>query len=320
MAIAVWTSFEQLTTDGLAALDGGSVTVYAAGTTTPLSVYSDPDLAIGHLAANPIVLDSAGRHAMRYISAAAYKTLIKNSGGSTIDTYDNIDPGVPLGTGALAIANGGTGAATAGAALAALGAATAAELAVVTAEVAAVSGAIGSSEKTHIATGTTAQRPASPVNGDFRRNTTSNRWEGYNQVAAWEDIITSSEMPTSFAASQAQQETGSSVAVFVTPGVQQFHASAAKGWVKADFSGGSSASYNVSSITDGGTGLVTVNWGADFSGTEYAVVATPLHASLPLIAVVSAQAAGTTSIQVRNSTTSTAADATALLVVAFGDQ
>ncbi len=182
MSIAVFTSFEQLLNNSGDPLNGGSVTVYSAGTTTPLTLYNNTDLGGGHTTTNPITLDAYGRHAMTYISAVAYKVLVKDSGGSTLATYDNIDPAVPLGTGVLAITNGGTGASSASAAVAALGAATAAEVADVAADVAALAGTLGSNEKTHIATGTTGQRPASPIEGDFRRNTTLHRWEYYDGV------------------------------------------------------------------------------------------------------------------------------------------
>jgi hypothetical protein len=144
MAIAVWTSFEQLTTDGLAVLNGGSVTVYLANTTTLVSLYTADDLT--GAAANPITLDSAGRHPMRYMAAAKYKILIKDSLGNTIDTYDNIDPMVPLGSGVLAIVNGGTGASTGPAAIANLGGATATEVADLAADVAALTGALVSTD------------------------------------------------------------------------------------------------------------------------------------------------------------------------------
>lgn len=76
------------------------------------------------------------------------------------------------------------------------------------------------------------------------------------------------------AASQAEQEAASSTSVFVSPGRQQFHPSAAKGWIRADAAGGTSASYNVASITDIGTGILGVSWNTDFSSANYCVVAT----------------------------------------------
>lgn len=114
MAATVFTSLLQLHDDSGDPLDGGSVTVYQDETTTLISLFSSDDLT--GAAANPITLDAAGRHAMRYFTAESYKVLIKNSAGTTLYTRDNIDPSVPLGTGVLAVANGGTGASTAAAA------------------------------------------------------------------------------------------------------------------------------------------------------------------------------------------------------------
>ena len=55
-------------------------------------------------------------------------------------------------------------------------------------------------------------------------------------------------------ATQANQETATSTTTIVTPGRQQFHPSAAKAWVMFDPAATIHASYNVSSITDMGTG------------------------------------------------------------------
>lgn len=141
MAIAVWTSFEQLSTDAFAPLAGGSVTVYQDGTTTLISLFSDELLTVS--AANPITpLDAAGRHPIRYFAAESYKTVIKNSAGTTLWTIDDIDPGVPLGTGVLAVANGGTGASTAATARTNLDVPSNAELAAISALVSALGGAI----------------------------------------------------------------------------------------------------------------------------------------------------------------------------------
>jgi hypothetical protein len=124
MAVAVWTSFQQIsnsTTAGTTPYAGAKVNVYAAGTTTPLSVFSDKDLLSA--AANPIICDSSGQHAMRYIATANYKTSVADSSDNPLSNWskDNIDPGVAIGSGALPIANGGTSATTAAAARTALG-------------------------------------------------------------------------------------------------------------------------------------------------------------------------------------------------------
>lgn len=206
MSIAVITSFVQQLDSTAAVLNGGSVTVYAAGTTTPLTLYSDSGLTT--TASNPITLDSSGRHDMRYIATAAYKVLVKNSAGTTIYTRDNIDPGIAIGTGDLAIADGGTGASSAAAALTNLGGYTAAEGAALAADIASLAGTLSATDKTHIATGTTAQRPASPAAGDIRRNTTTSRYEAYNG-SAWVNFAMSP--PTR------QILTSGSAATYTTP-------------------------------------------------------------------------------------------------------
>lgn len=80
---------------------------------------------------------------------------------------------------------------------------------------------------------------------------------------------------TAAAAVQADQETGTSTAVFVNPGVQHFHLSAAKCWGYATVAAGTpslDASYNVTSITDTATGRLTVTIGNDFSTALYVCV------------------------------------------------
>ena len=138
MAVAIYTSL--LTLDEA---PSGTVTVQDAGTTTPRAIFTDTGLSIA--ATNPIPLDSSGRatQGIIYTAAGAYKVIVKSSAGTTLYTRDNIDPGVPIGSGALAIANGGTGATSAAAALTALGGATSAELADIAADVAALSGTPG---------------------------------------------------------------------------------------------------------------------------------------------------------------------------------
>lgn len=78
-------------------------------------------------------------------------------------------------------------------------------------------------------------------------------------------------------ATQADQETGTSVTKAVTPGRQQYHPSAAKAWVVFDASSGTptiSTSYNVTSITDNGVGDFTINFTTAFSSANYAAVCT----------------------------------------------
>lgn len=83
------------------------------------------------------------------------------------------------------------------------------------------------------------------------------------------------------AATQSDQETGTSTAVAVVPGVQHHHASAAKAWVYFTTVTTTSnlASYNISSLTDNGVGDTTINFTTSFSSANYAAVITVKAAS-----------------------------------------
>ena len=80
------------------------------------------------------------------------------------------------------------------------------------------------------------------------------------------------DLPAASYASQAEQETGTETAKSVAPGTQQYHPSALKAWISFNGTGTPAArvSYNVSSITDNGTGDYTINFTTAFSSTDYA--------------------------------------------------
>lgn len=314
MSVEIVTSFVRQSNASDTSMSGAKVYVYNVGTTTLRDIYSASDLS-GSTAANPIICDSAGRHDMRYTAAGSYKIVVKTSADVTVYTRDNVDGRVPLGAGALAVANGGTAATTAGAALTNLGAASSADVTTLAASVAALAGAAGSTEKTHIATGTTAQRASVPSEGDIRRNTTIPQWEGYNSSAAWEKFITDSDF-----ASQATQETGTSITAVVVTGRQKYHPSACKGWVEADVTGGVTASFNVTSFTDVGTGSGLVNWTTVFSSANYNALAS-MKSDNNLVARIpnTSFAAGVTPILVFN-LSAAAADPNHYMCAVFGDQ
>jgi len=71
------------------------------------------------------------------------------------------------------------------------------------------------------------------------------------------------------AAAQSDQETATSTTTYVSPGRQQFHPSALKFWVRGDNSTTVVAGYNVSSITDNGSGDHTINLSTSFSSANY---------------------------------------------------
>lgn len=69
-------------------LSGGKVYTYVAGTTTPLSSYTDSSGVTSN--ANPVILDSAGRANIWLDPTLSYKMVIKDSSDNTIKTVDTI--------------------------------------------------------------------------------------------------------------------------------------------------------------------------------------------------------------------------------------
>lgn len=128
------------------------------------------------------------------------------------------------------------------------------------------------------------------------------------------------------AATQAQQESGASTSIYVSPGRQQFHPSAAKAWAQADFAGASIASYNLTSITDTGGGDIMFNWNVDFSGSAYCALATVIlnaggtAATSMFAQIKNSLAAGTTAVNSIRMSDFVPADATYICCAVFGDQ
>lgn len=124
------------------------------------------------------------------------------------------------------------------------------------------------------------------------------------------------------AAAQTDQETSTSVAKFVTPGRQQYHPSAAKGWVMSDPAGSIQASYNVTSVTDNGTGDWSINWNVDLSSANYCAIVstkTDLQGILGIIRQTSF-AAGVTRITTYNTNGAAATDPNFWFSAIYGDQ
>lgn len=123
------------------------------------------------------------------------------------------------------------------------------------------------------------------------------------------------------AATQSDQETGTSTSVAVVPGVQHHHKSAAKAWCYVTVAGGTptmSTSYNFdSSVTDNGSGDFTVSITTDLSSANIAVFCNAYDANNYIAQIVSVTA-GTVNIKTRNAGGSTG-DPTAFSVAVFGD-
>ena len=99
------------------------------------------------------------------------------------------------------------------------------------------------------------------------------------------------------AASQAQMETATSNTVAVTPLNTNWHPGVVKTWLKCSGDGTTiNASHNITSITDTGTGIVTVTIATDFSSANYCITGTAQNSSSGAAGMkyihISSQAAG----------------------------
>src|SRR6185503_2162121 len=131
-------------------------------------------------------------------------------------------------------------------------------------------------------------------------------------------------------ATQAEMESATSTTDAVTPARQHFHPGHGKLWVKCGVTANILGSYNVTSLTDTGTGQVTVTINVDFSSTNWACqvnverTSTSLTvANLRQAAVRNAgQAAGTVLCECWDGTATTAlqTDPTAWHINGLGDQ
>jgi hypothetical protein len=132
--------------------------------------------------------------------------------------------------------------------------------------------------------------------------------------------LSAASVTGSMVAAQADQETATSTATIVTPGRQQYHPSAAKCWLKCDHAGTVDFSYNITSITDTGTGAVTVTIATDFSGVNYSINAT-VGTAVGVCCPNSSQAVGSFVINAFNTGTGAAQDSIlGYYAVCFGDQ
>lgn len=98
--------------------------------------------------------------------------------------------------------------------------------------------------------------------------------------------IASSNLSTDLFATQAEQETATSVTDAVTPGRQQFHPSAVKAWAMVTGTT-QNAVYNVSNVSSPGTGQYTVTFTTAMSSSTYCVVVTARHSATVTVSTIS---------------------------------
>lgn len=96
---------------------------------------------------------------------------------------------------------------------------------------------------------------------------------------------------------QSEMEAGTSTARAVTPGRQHYHPSAAKVWLEADNAGAVVQSYNVTSVTDVGTGEISVTIDNNLSSGGYSVVGSAILAGAMRSVTISAQSGASFSAQ-----------------------
>lgn len=137
--------------------------------------------------------------------------------------------------------------------------------------------------------------------------------------AFFSGAVTAATVAGGMVATQAQQETGSATNVLVSPGRQHFHQSASKFWFKATADGAINAGYNMTSVTDVGTGEITGTIANDLSADQYTVVGTPFQNSFDIRHInISSTSVGSFSARCCDSSNN-AADPTNWYFVGYGD-
>ena len=125
------------------------------------------------------------------------------------------------------------------------------------------------------------------------------------------------------AATQAEMEAATSNTVAATPLNLKSHPGVAKVWLKASRDGTTiNASYNVTSITDNGTGDITVTIDTDFSSGNYSITTfgAGTSGSTAFTNQIAAQAAGSFNAYCTNPTFVFVDPQFAWFFACFGDQ
>lgn len=149
-----------------------------------------------------------------------------------------------------------------------------------------------------------------------------NRASGNTQINGQLKVTTlnlNSQIVTN--ASQTFMEAGTLNNVFVTPAVAQFHPSAAKFWVKCDVAAAIQSSYNVTSVTDVGTGQLVINITNGFSSTNWVCLAQAYGAPSRIITANSNSAQATNTIKLSCASAGTTyADPVNWFAAGYGDR
>ena len=193
-------------------------------------------------------------------------------------------------------------------------------------------GADGTTAASHVDASTIYHVVAANYHNQLRRAIIAIETElGTNPSGASADVAAAITAATVAAATQAEMEAESLTTVYGSPGRVKFAPSAAKAWGFITISAGVPTlvtSYNTTSITDNGAGLMQVTIATDFSSASYAVVTAiqyqrgvdePTWALVNIGTGGAAQAAGTFDLAIRSATDVTDGYR-ALYFACFGDQ
>jgi len=140
--------------------------------------------------------------------------------------------------------------------------------------------------------------------------------------------VTGATVAGAMVATQANQETGTATNLIVSPGRQHFHPGHAKLHFRADMAGnivGSSGVdyYNMTSVTDTGTGIIDCTIATDFANTNYNIVVGTVNSGLAnfvnYLDTASGFTAGTFRMRGVNSASAAAVDTGHYAAVGFGD-
>jgi hypothetical protein len=158
--------------------------------------------------------------------------------------------------------------------------------------------------------------------GRLRRNSTNLTWHDGTSAKPLV-MTTATQTLTNKTLGATSMDTNAAFTPAAVSGTPAQHAlyreNVVKGWIKCDYSGSISDSFNVSGITDNATGDTTVTWDRDFASAHYAATASALTTTAAsLVAVLNTLAAG--SCRIRTSDTGVPTDGDILTVIAIGDQ
>src|SRR3990172_1444156 len=323
-------SGRQITNDSGTVQAGAKLYTYREGTTTALTVWTDDAASVAP--ANPIVCDAGGFVPLIYVDDTFdYKVVIKTSADVTLKTYDNIpapDPASTTGYFPTLLTWITKTTAQSPVALTTADAGNAYEADTTSGNVEfdfRAAPSIGNRKaftfKKLIAANSMIIDPSgSETTDDSSTSITittqyetiqivSNGAEWYITTRYFDTIVAARLPAASDTASgiqenavQSEMETGTSTTLTVTPGRQHFHPAHPKCFASVSVSGGVPSlgvSYNVTSVTDTGTGSMTTNIATDFSSTDWCCLANSRGSSQPRV-YITAQAAGTVTLNCRS--------------------